>query len=520
MNLLISIIFLLLLGAMAYPEDSPAVNYATFTQMTAAVLVYLVVQAAVYFYFNREKLFINPLFTSVLLVFGLNFGVLTNFIFLGDGKFTVADYFLGLDTDMYWYKIGMFNIGLALVAIINGHRSILGVWLHNRAEKFMSGLFAFLSGGDKKNLTFSFTKIRYIYLGVSLFRFWLLTNGLYGRLISDDTINSDGFRAVGQYINLVNGAGTFILFAVSYLYFAQKNAQRFFFAILGLELFWGFLAGARGTFLLPLAVVGIAAYLKTGRLHLSQIAVFGVGLFIAMTVVVPFKNFYAKYGSEIDLTNAVVIVSKFYDYYVMEENLLGQALAPDDGQEESQRSLGSDESLSWYQTLFHHTNYSTEIAASIRYKETYGIPDDAPNFLSNIVFSPLYAVIPRFLWPDKPLNSLGLWFKDSILNYQAGENRTAIGMTPIGYLYFTGGSIAVFIGFWLIGVLQRSFFLFLRDKSLFGVIVFVVMMSNFYYVDSGVDSIPIAYIRNLFVAVLCALLFCETKSKTVLENIK
>ncbi len=509
MNYLISITFLLLLGAMAYPEESLAVNYATFVQMTIAVLIYLLVQGAAYFYFNREKLFINPLFTSLILVFGLNFGVVTNFVFLEDGKFIVADYFLGLDSDMYWYKIGMFNIGVALVAMINGHRSIFGEWLHNRAKKILRGLFAMMSRNNQQELAFSFTKMGYIYLGVSLFRFWLLANGLYGRLISEETINSDAFRAVGQYINLINGAGSFVLFAISYLYFEQKKVGRIFWSILGFELFWGFLAGARGTFLLPLAIAGIAAYLRTGRIHISQVAIFSLGLFIAMTVVVPFKNFYSKYGSDIDLTSVVVIVGRFYDYYLIEENLLGEALSSSDPQEKDKGRGSSNEQMSWYQALFHNTNYSTEIAASIRHKEIYGVPEDAPNFLSNIIFSPLYAVVPRFLWPSKPLNSLGLWFKDSILNYQAGESRTAVGMTPIGYLYFTGGSIAVFIGFWLMGILQRSFFLFLRDKSLFGVIVFIIMMSSFYYVDSGIDSIPIVYIRNLFIAILCALLFCK-----------
>jgi hypothetical protein len=515
MNLLINIAFLLLLGAMAYTQDPPAANYETFEQMTLAVLIYLLANAGSYFYFDRKYLFINPLFTSLLLVFGLNFGIFTNFIFLTDNKYLIADYFLGLDSDMYWYKIGMLQVGIGLVAFMMGHRSVFGSWLHNKAKSFVKTLLSlFLRVGDQQ-LDFSTSKIWIVYWGASVFRLWLLANGLYGRLIDYATLTSSSFQVVGQYFNLINGAGTFALFAIAYLFFEKKATRAKFLLILSLELFWGFLAGARGTFLLPLAVVGTAAYLIKGRLQLSQISLFSLGLFIAMTVVVPFKNFYSKYGADIDLTNIAVIFNRFYDYYIVEENLLSEALASDDTQSKETQSSSSDVSqMPWYQAIFHQTNYSTEVAASIRHKETYGVPENAPDFLSNIVFSPVYAVVPRFLWPSKPTNSLGLWFRETILNYQLGnENTTAIAITPIGYLYFTGGSVAVFIGFWLMGILQRSFFLFLRDKSLFGVIVFVVMMSNFYQIDSGIDSIPVAYIRNLFIAVLCILLFCEIKPK-------
>lgn len=500
----IDILFLFLLGLLAFPEALPSENYETFVQMNLTVLVYAGLRGAYYFYLHRSNWIINPLFTSLIIVFGLNCGVLSNFLFLQDGQFLISTYELGLDSDMYWYKIAMFNIGLALVGMFMGNSSIVGYWLHGVTKQLISRMLTFT--GINENLQLSGSRAVWVIGSISVIRLWQIVQGTYGRLVSRTVLESDFYRATIQYFNILNGASIFALFVVAYLFFTNKIGRPIFLAALGVELFWGFLAGARGTFLAPIAVVAAASYFAVGKLRFSQALPFLVGLFIAMTVVIPFKNFYSRYGADIDLTSISNIITRFYDYYLTEENLLEEAVSSKETSITDQ-----DSTLPWYYTLFYHVNYSTEVAASIRYNDLYGLPSDSPDFLGDIVLGPVYAVVPRILWPSKPVHTHGLWFRENILNYQvSADNTTSIAMTAISYLYFTGGSLAVFVGFLFVGAVQKSFFLFLgRKNGLIGLVVFLIMMGSFYYVDSVFHAITVNYLRNIFISIFILLIFCK-----------
>ena len=48
-------------------------------------------------------------------------------------------------------------------------------------------------------------------------------------------------------------------------------------------------------------------------------------------------------------------------------------------------------------------------ANAIEFKDRYGIPDnDNPDFLGSIIYSPVLAFVPRFIWKDKPRDQIGL----------------------------------------------------------------------------------------------------------------
>ena len=70
--------------------------------------------------------------------------------------------------------------------------------------------------------------------------------------------------------------------------------------------------------------------------------------------------------------------------------------------------------------------------------------EEDPKFLENILSSPAYAVIPRFLWPSKPYGDVGAWFNRVVFG---GSIYSATGMSPIGYLYLAGGAAVVVVGF-------------------------------------------------------------------------
>lgn len=70
----------------------------------------------------------------------------------------------------------------------------------------------------------------------------------------------------------------------------------------------------------------------------------------------------------------------------------------------------------------------------------------------------------------------GHWFNTEVLGADP-RSTTAVGMGPISYLYFVGGMVAVWIGFFLLGVVQRVAFSSLLPLGAGGWIVYLGMLS-------------------------------------------
>lgn len=496
MKYLITILFLLILGILAYSESTPELNYAVFRIMHLMVLAYVVWRSWLYFKRNPNFWLINPLFTTLIITFGLNFGLITNFLFLQKNSFLVADYNLDLNHNMYWYKVAMFHIGVAAVALFLGHESKWGITVYKIIRNLISKLLATISM-PWNNLYISKSKVLFVYILITLFKVWQFKNGVYGRLIAEELLESEFYQRTSQYINLLNSAGLGAFFFISFLFHQQKISRFLFYLLLSLELLWGFLAGSRGSFLFPIAIVLFSGYLTSNRLKKSSIIYFTLALFVSMVIILPFKNFYQSYRGGLEIRDVNLLLSKFYTYYSTQQNY-----------SENSSSSNLD---SWYFTLFSHTNYSTEVAASIRHKDLFGLNSAAPAFLEDIFLAPIFSIVPRFLWQGKSTSIHGLWFRENILQYNVGLGTYSIAMTPIGYLYFAGGTFAVFLGFWVVGVLQKSFFLFLHSFGLAGLIIFLIMMAKFHFVDSAFHAIIINYIRDIFISVIAILLFCRVK---------
>jgi hypothetical protein len=70
------------------------------------------------------------------------------------------------------------------------------------------------------------------------------------------------------------------------------------------------------------------------------------------------------------------------------------------------------------------------------------------------IYLPLYAVVPRYLWPDKPISELGYWFSYAVLGNPRSEHQSEALMLP-GELYLNFGLPGVCVGFLLLGLFLR-----------------------------------------------------------------
>jgi hypothetical protein len=100
---------------------------------------------------------------------------------------------------------------------------------------------------------------------------------------------------------------------------------------------------------------------------------------------------------------------------------------------------------------------------------------------------------------------MGYGLEDGILS------STAMG--PVTYLNFAGGPLAVVIGFFVIGIIQRTLFDGLRSFGGGGLIVFFGLLRSLVLIDSAFNTIFTTIIRLIPLLMMAQyLLFYRTRS--------
>lgn len=107
-----------------------------------------------------------------------------------------------------------------------------------------------------------------------------------------------------------------------------------------------------------------------------------------------------------------------------------------------------------------------------------------------------YALIPRILWPDKPIIVQGEKFASSL-----GIEKVSIGMSAMGELYWNFGIISVAIGMFLLGLFWAFFVnifssldsLFLKSFGLWILVVNITSLSEWGASIIGVITIIIVF---------------------------
>lgn len=110
------------------------------------------------------------------------------------------------------------------------------------------------------------------------------------------------------------------------------------------------------------------------------------------------------------------------------------------------------EAVDAFQSFLFRITYVPQLILSINYEGD--TPDAVDNLWQYHLLSPIYALVPRFIYPDKPIITFGSWFSFNV--YGSTENNN-IGATYQGILYLSGGFFSVFLGFIILGLVQAYF---------------------------------------------------------------
>ena len=110
----------------------------------------------------------------------------------------------------------------------------------------------------------------------------------------------------------------------------------------------------------------------------------------------------------------------------------------------------------------------------------------------------LYGLVPRIIWPDKPIVSRGGWFT----NYVGSDIASATAMTSFGELYWNFGFVGVALGMFIIGALYAGLWRlagFYPQSSILSVwLYFLVMYGMMMHSEAGSVFIGVIQLYILF----------------------
>lgn len=442
------------------------------SQQTCLVLLSALLLAYVWFEIKlvgtrqKELLFLNPVVLASILTFVLEYGLSNILYFLPEDL--VAR--VGLEPEVTnWMNFLMMLVLLGALGMWLGYWSSLGTHL--------AGVLAqsrFLGKWLRREY-----QMRYGFLASCvalslLSRIWMIQLGVYG--YSSDYTMLYELAAYREYLGIGGALGKMALMGVALQYYSQEarkpHSWSLLLLILAYEVFFGFVSGFKSLVVMPFIIVGFCAYFHEHRFPRWLFPAVITGIFMAYLIIEPFR--VARHeDARFQSTSAVYIVDKMF----------GAAAGA---------ASSADEGPAVWLSFLARANMTSVASRGIEFAHMGPLPEDAPAFLSDILLAPFHALIPRLVWKSKPFQNLGLWYTQYVFGY---EFVNATGMGPFTYLYFAGGVVAVFMGFFVVGVVQRVWLeLFLLAWS-GGVVICMAMLSGLVNIESSFNAFFIGLVR-------------------------
>lgn len=286
--------------------------------------------------------------------------------------------------------------------------------------------------------------------------------------------------SIRQYLSLTDGLGKLALVVASLRYYSPDPpapAKAWFVGVLAYELLFGFLSGFKTEVVLPVVIVGMCKYLRRGQLPWRWVVLVSVAIFAAYAVIEPFRA--ARYEETGFRGTSLTSIA---------ETMVAAAVVGPEG------FVGAEQAGTAMQFLS-RTSVTYVASLGIEFADTRPLPEGSPAFLRDIVLAPLYAFIPRFLWDSKETARHGVWYRVAVMGFAGPNETTSVGMSPFTYLYFLGGGLAVALGFFGVGIIQRTWAEFLTPGTAGAIIVFLVGVRVLAIPDSAFYSLIVDLLR-------------------------
>jgi hypothetical protein len=452
---------------------------AEFVLLTLILLAYLGYEMRNFLRIQRDGALLSPVVLASIATFVATFGI-TNVLWLLPEQ-NYPEIVLGYAA-YEWLAHAMLYVLLAAFAMWQGYH--LGLGSRIAAKLWQSKVL-------KRTLRTGF-ELRWEFVAIcvviSVFaRLLQVSLGVYGYNSEMDQLY--GLAQYREYLDIGASFGRMALIGCALTLFSRpKNNLKHKLVLIGVlayEVMFGFLSGFKGQVMFPLLMVGLCYYAIKGHMP-KKVILASVGLVaLAYVVIEPYR--VVRYADPSFQNRSVVNIGS---------TMVNQL----QGQEGMQNRVVNDPSQ-YFGNFVNRMNSTTEAARAIQYMDETGLSNTAPEFLNNLLLVPVHAVIPRILLPTKPLQNIGLWYANEVLEEDTQLN--AMAMSPVGYLYFGGGGLLVFLGFFSIGILQETVYKRFWLAGSGGLIILLGLSPSLIVIDSSFNSIFIYLIRYFPLLLLC-----------------
>lgn len=397
-------------------------------------------------------------------MFLLSYGFPVLFQYFGDG-IRYCPRYSSLAQGMFYANIGFLTLWLTynstLFYPLLSHLKKFSVFFVKvlRVNKFLIYLFVFLS---------IVVNLKSIYSG---------NYGVLSTIYNDDT--QIGF--LDQIEFFASTALKGVVFLQAWQYFKYNIGKKLFFVSFLLLLFFQILAGYKGSVVMSFIILLIANYLATRRINYKLTLVCIISLIVAYGLVNPYREYLLYTGERPSSITAIVncVINGVF--------LQSQIIASED-------VSVVEEVMSRFTTL-------PELAAFIEYKEGMGlrIPRD-PDFMFLCYSIPAQLLVPRFIWLNKPVNDLGIWWVSNTVVGNMSNSSTAFG--SVGFLYLTFGTIAIVFGFMIVSFMLKICERLMSSNRDGAVLCGIILLSSLYNNEAGFNTYIVEGLRFLFIGIL------------------
>jgi len=455
-------LLLLALGRLTLVEP---VTYDLLLVLFAVVVFFFVRSWSVNIQSGRFDLFELPVWLT-----------LNVFLFMGvSGRLNVQELSLlnpSLEGNPYW-------ITLALLYIIFG---IVAMWVGYHFDPFQFPLRRSSDQpGSLGKMVFQAPVMGVVVImyGLSLFaRLWKLQAGLYGYLQAGSLLNS--VPAGLQWLNYAEGLGIVGLLVIALEVYRRDHpslALRIMLCgMIATEVFFTVVSGVKSPIvMLVILILAVAHY--AGRSYPWKTIVVLVLVFILVFPVMQAYRSAISSGSFTErssLADATEFLTELSG-----QVLLGQPVS-DNLQVVRDTVIGRQASL------------IQNVALVIRLT-----PSALPYLYGRDYWSlPLLVLVPRFLWPSKPMS--GLQGADFTYTYVGSNLATSTAVTSFGDLYMNFGLPGIVVGMMVIGMFYRTVYdRFWHSKSSFSVVLYLSLLSVITNYESGLVGFVQAVLQGL-----------------------
>ncbi|MDD3265789.1 MAG: hypothetical protein PHC75_01245 [Burkholderiales bacterium] len=430
------VVFTLSLGGYYLSIAGILSNEATLILLTSILLVYLFAESVRLYLYDSRRFLINPVFQCSLMTLGLYYGINNILYFLPVA--TVGA--VGIDP-----IITTSMVKLELLTIIAAG----GMWIGYWSEFSLNVVDSSICNNLRQRYFVHDAKLKLnvfiiIMLVSVLSRLLQLEMGIYGY--------AAGYKAImkaavyTQYFNLLASLGKLSVIIIALEYYRDSYPNKmvkflFYFTIIMEVYLGGFVTGFKSAVMMPFILVLLCQYARTGKMSLVWLVCIVVSISAAYPLVERFRAIRDSANDAFPSTSLVQISRIMF--FPTQNEINSASYSPD------------DHSAPTYLKIMSRTSMLQIGGYGIDYydKRDGDMPDSSPDVISDIILSPLYAWIPRFIWAGKTVQNLGIWYTQVIMKMPYSFSSTAMG--TLTYLYIGGTYWLTFVGFLFLGVLQR-----------------------------------------------------------------